>query len=874
MSPRPPIPTGTVTFLFTDLEGSTKLWERFPVEMQGALARHDEIVRSSIAGHGGYVFATGGDGFAAAFTGAVDAVDAAVTAQRGLSEESWPEGMALSVRMGVHAGEAHERDGDYFGPTLNRIGRLHAVAHGGQIVVSAATEPLLREHVELRDLGQHRLRDLDETASIFQVMAGGLSEDFPRLRTLESAAHNLPTAVDHFVGRDQEIRDLVAALRASRLVTLTGVGGTGKTRLALEAATHELGRFTDGVWLVELAALTEGSATPFVVGDVVGAVQQDGLSMIESLVRSLSSRNVLLVLDNCEHLLDEIADLVGTLIARCPQLVVLATSREGLAVRGERILAIPSLTADEGAALFSARAVAAGADVGESDAGGIAEIVGRLDGLPLAIELAAARTSALTVAEVAERLDDRFRLLRGAGRGRLERHQTLWNTVAWSYDLLDLEEQAIFDQLSVFDGGFTLDAAQGVCGPRFDALDIEDAVIALVERSMVTAEQTRSGTRYKLLETLRQFGEARLGEEDIDEVRRRHGDWYAAFAERAYEGLGTEDGIDWNHRQLAEIDNFRTVVYGSNRDAACRVVAAMGVLWWMRLDYEYVDWALQTLRSPVEDERAWKLGLAQGLVAAQNAGRHEDANRIRSAIDPAEELTGAAKTWFLVWAMQDAVLAGQLEGAFDMPRRSLENALTLEDEFDRLVFTQFASTMAVILGDLDTAKEIWKDHVDVAARNSAPALEAAGRFHHGRYLATVDQPGAGGEFERSADLSRQLKWPLLEHVALSELAAELAAEGEYSLARPRLADAIRTWTSAGDLLQLWVTLHHVADLLAKEGDVRRAQEVWAQLRDRSGPASPEQRSALQAQFGEPPETTMTDDEMLGWSRDLADYLAT
>ena len=293
-------PTGTVTFLFTDLVGSTRLWDQFPAEMEVALARHDEIMRSSIAAHGGYIFATGGDGFAVAFERAAGAVDAAIAAQRLLGAEPWPEGMALSVRMGVHSGEAHERDGDYFGPTLNRVGRLHAVAHGGQVVVSDATEPLVRGHVELRDLGRHRLRDFDERTPIFQLVADGLSGEFPPLRTLAMTSHNLPSAVDEFVGRENEVRDLVSALRESRLVTLTGVGGTGKTRLALEVAALEVGRFVDGVWLVELAALTEGSATPFVVADAVGAVQQDGLSMIESLVRSLSSRNLLLVLDNCE----------------------------------------------------------------------------------------------------------------------------------------------------------------------------------------------------------------------------------------------------------------------------------------------------------------------------------------------------------------------------------------------------------------------------------------------------------------------------------------------------------------------------------------------------------------------------------------------
>ncbi len=866
-------PTGTVTFLFTDLVGSTRLWHQFPSEMEVALARHDEIMRSSIAAYGGYIFATGGDGFAVAFERAAGAVDAAIAAQRLLGAESWPDGMALSVRMGVHSGEAHERDGDYFGPTLNRVGRLHAVAHGGQVVVSDATEPLVRGHVGLRDLGRHRLRDFDESSPIFQLVADGLPDEFPPLRTLAVASHNLPSAVDEFVGRENEVRDLVSALRESRLVTLTGVGGTGKTRLALEVAALELGRFVDGVWLVELAALTEGSATPFVVAEAVGAVQQDGLPMTESLARSLSSRNLLLVLDNCEHLLDEVAHLVGTLVVRCPGLVVLATSREGLAVRGERILALPSLTSEEGVRLFTLRAAAAGSGLLDSQTPVVAEIVQRLDGLPLAIELAAARTNALTVEDIRARLNDRFRLLRGAGRGRVERHQTLWNTIAWSYDLLSSGDQAIFDRLSVFAGGFTLEAVHGICSPDSDRLDVEDTLVALVERSLVVAERTPHEPRYRLLETLRQFGEARLAEDEIDSVRRRHALWYATFAEQAYAGLGTANGIDWNRRQRAEIDNLRTVVHGIDRDSATRVVAAMGTLWWVRLDYEYVDWALQVLERPGNDESRRSLALAQGLYAAQNAGRVDAAAPLRAALDAGATLTGVAESWWMLHLVLDAIFMGRVDQARHVPAAGLQVALSLDDDFDRMVFVGLWSTMSIVVDDFTTAGEIWDRHTDTAARDLIPAAECAGRFHRGRYLAAVNEPGARAEFERAAALAHEFDWPLVEHVALSELAGALAAEGELAAARPRLADAIRTWIQAGDLAQLWVTLHHVADFLTKDGDLQRARDVWSQLRDRPGFASQTQRSALEGQFGEPPLTTMTDDEMLVWSRNLAEHLA-
>ena len=339
--------------------------------------------------------------------------------------------------------------------------------------------------------------------------------------------------------------------------------------------------------------------------------------MVESLARSLAVRQLLLVLDNCEHLLEEVASLVGVLLARCPELVVLATSREGLAVRGERIVAVPSLQRDEAVALFTLRAASAGAELGERDEPDVVEIVDRLDGLPLAIELAAARARGLSIREIADRLDDRFRLLRGAGRGRLERHQTLWNTVAWSYELLSATEQAVFDQLSVFAGGFTLDAAQGVCGPDIALFDVEDAVMSMVERSLVVSDRTKSGTRYRLLETLRQFGEAQLPTDALDELRRSHANWFADFAERAYAGVGTADGIAWNRRQQAEMDNMRAAAYGIDPVAARRIVAAQGSLWRFRLEYEYVDWALQVLDHADEDE-AWFASLVQGLAAASH----------------------------------------------------------------------------------------------------------------------------------------------------------------------------------------------------------------------------------------------------------------
>lgn len=878
------LPTGTVTFLFTDLVGSTRLWEQYPTEMRGALARHDEIVRSSIEAHGGYVFATGGDGFAAAFAGAGSAVDAAISAQRGLGAEAWPAEMVLSARMGLHSGEAEERDGDYFGPTLNRVGRLHAVGHGGQILVSETTERLVRDHVELIDLGRFRLRGFDEESGISQVAADGLAFEFDPLRTLDSVSNNLPLAVDEFVGRDLELRELITTLRESRLVTLTGVGGTGKTRLAVEAASVEVGRFSDGAWLVELAGVSEAAAVPFVVADAVGAVQHDGLTMAESLVRSLSARGALLLLDNCEHLLDAVAELVATIVARCPDLVVLATSREGLAVRGERILAIPSLGVEEGAELFLTRAAAAGAVVAESEIDDVAEVVMRLDGLPLAIELAAARANALSVKEIAGRLDDRFRLLRGGGRGRRERHQTLWNTVAWSYDLLSEDEQQIFNRLSVFAGGFTMDAAQDVCAPELDEFAVEDAVLAFVDRSLVVAESTPSGSRYTMLETLRQFGEAQLDDAETGRVRARHAAWFADFAERSFEGIWTDVGIEWNRRQLVEIDNLRTVVYGQDPAAACRVVAAFQMLWWVRSDYEIIDWALHVLEHGNEAGERRTFALLQGLVAAQQAGRLNDAHRLEKAID-STELDGVAHLWWLQYLVFGGASRGAATGRGDIPvalppeQRSglpplmLELALSLDNDRDRALWVGMAAGRSMYTGEFETAHEIWRQHTEVARGAGTPALEVGYRYQHGVYLVALGGPGARADLERVVELAGQFDWPLMQHVSLVQVAVLHAAEGEFTEARRKLADAIRFWIRTGDLQQLGTTLHFVASVLTTEGDEAGAQEVWRQLADPGFGTPPTVPAKLKIPVAEPPATSMTDGERLEWARDLASELA-
>jgi class 3 adenylate cyclase len=475
-----------VTFLFTDIEGSTRAWEEQSEAMRVALAVHDEFVRHAIEAHGGYLVKSTGDGAFAVFGGADEGVGAAVTAQLALVEADWPDDVVLRVRMGLHVGPATEQGGDYLGLEVNRAARLTSVAHGGQIVCSAAVGELVREQFALVDLGEHRLRDLQSSVHVFQVDAPGLRSEFPPLRSLDTLPGNLPRQVTTFVGREEEIASLADLVRVTSLVTLTGVGGVGKTRLALQVAAEAVAEFPNGAWLCEFAPVADPGAVWETLAGSLRLQPFPGRSIEESVLEYLAARRLLLVLDNCEHLLDAIARQVTAIGQRCARVSVLATSREGLALAGERIVAVPSLgvPADDSdmnalmgadsVRLFSDRARAAKNVFVLSDrnASAVGVLCRRLDGIPLAIELAAARVRSLSPEDLVARLDRRFKLLTRGSRAALERHQTLRSTIDWSYDLLEPVERRALDRLSVFAGGCDLAAAEAVLAA--DDLDVWD----------------------------------------------------------------------------------------------------------------------------------------------------------------------------------------------------------------------------------------------------------------------------------------------------------------------------------------------------------------------------------------------------------------
>ncbi len=580
-------PSGVATFLFTDIEGSTRRWESDADSMRGALVAHDEVMRDTVAAHHGWLFKHTGDGVCAAFGSPRSAVDAAVAAQRALE---------LPVRMGVATGEAELRGEDYFGTVLNRAVRLMSAGHGGQILVDGLTAQLLTG-VDLRALGPRRLRDIVRPVEVFQVKAAGLRSEFPPLKTVDSTPGNLRPPTTSLIGRESELADVAAALKAHRLVTLTGVGGVGKTRLALEVAARSAPDFPDGVWVIELAAVGDPAAVPDAIAGVLGITQQPGMTLTDSVAGALEDRSRLLLFDNCEHVLDAAGDLIEAILLRSVTVRIIATSREGLRVTDEQLWPVPSLDTEgesgsAAATLFAERADAAVPGV-VLEATAVQEICRRLDGIPLAIELAASRMVSMTVGEVRDRLNDRFRLLVGSRRG-LERHQTLRHAVQWSYDLVDKDEQNLLNRCSVFAGGFDLAGAGAVTGfdDEFATMDLLDA---LVRKSLVIADRTSGRTRFSMLETIRQFAEEQLVADGLADVARdAHSRFFAgleADVVALWDSPRQREAYDWFTSELANLRTaFRWAADRDDLDTAA-TIAVYAFIGRLVEQYEPIAWA-------------------------------------------------------------------------------------------------------------------------------------------------------------------------------------------------------------------------------------------------------------------------------------------
>jgi predicted ATPase/class 3 adenylate cyclase len=800
------LPSGTVTFLFTDVEGSTRLWEEHPHGMHAALARHDELVRDAVESHGGFIVKSTGDGFHAAFSTAHDAVDAAIEAQRSLGAESWGASGPLRVRMGVHTGEVRLRDRDYYGTAVNRAARLMAVAHGGQLLVSDATERVLgdaaAQSFELVGLGEHRLRDLAQGSRVFQVVAPELDGEFPPLQSLEAFPGNLPLQLTSFVGREDELVVLAKMLGASRLVTLTGMGGVGKTRLALQIAAEVIGEFRDGAWLCELAPVTDPDAVWETLATCLRVQPLPGRAVDESVLNYLATKQLLLVLDNCEHVLDAVARLVDAIQRRCARVSVLATSREGLAVAGEQLFAVPPLgvpaeDADgddpreaEAVCLFWDRASAAKSDFALTDrnVGAVGLLCRRLDGIPLAIELAAARVRSLSPDDLVSRLDQRFKLLTHGGRAALERHRTLRNTIDWSYDLLTPTERHALDRLSVFAGGCDLAAAEAVLpGDDLDAADVVDVLGQLVDKSLVVVDDADGAVRYRLLDTIRQYAREQLeATGDPVALRHRHADHYVALAESAGPHLRGREHLEWASVVTADIDNVRAALDWAveipSPEHALRLVAPLALQG--RTGELAMDWAATA--SAIPGGEGHPLFPVVGAWAAWGAMVAGDLERAEALVATAEQAEAALGTRLPSVTRARAILAF-FRGGFEEARRHAGEWVELaRASGDAHELAQALTLLAS------------------AIRTTEPTLDAA--------IATVDE---AVRVARAAGIESSLA------VALPMLAMWLPYE-ESERALALVDEATEVSTRIGDRWGVAHATHQRGHVAARRGEWRTA----------------------------------------------------
>jgi predicted ATPase/class 3 adenylate cyclase/DNA-binding CsgD family transcriptional regulator/tetratricopeptide (TPR) repeat protein len=640
------LPAGMVTLLFTDVEGSVRLWEADREAMAEASARHNHVVREQIEGAGGQVFKTVGEAFRAVFADSSAALASAVAIQRAAGAERWPAGAPIRVRMALHSGACVQRDGDYVGPVVNRAVGLLAAGRGGQVLASEATLELLAgrlpDGIGLADLGGHRLKDLGRAERVFQVTGPGLAVGFGPLRSLDDPAlhHNLPSQATSFVGRTAELAELRLLISGgSRMVTITGPGGIGKSRLALQVAAEALDGAGAGVWLVELAPVANPELVARTVAAVLQVRDEPGRPALDTLLDAVGDRDLLVVLDNAEHVLGAVAKVADAMIRSCPRACLLVTSREPLGISGEHVFRVPSLPlppADlatpgrlagfESVQLFAERALLyrQGFALDDANAPAVAAVCVRLDGIPLALELAAARLGSLSVPEISSRLDQRFRLLTGGSRTGLPRHQTLRALIDWSYDLLNPEEQALFDRLSVFAGGWTLEAAEAITSAGGTGeWQVLDHLAALVDKSLVQAEEVKGSTRYRLLETVRHYAAERLAQRAASEpsdTRVAHRDHYLAVVETADSHLRGPHEAVWLDRLEVEFDNIRaalafSVIDRGSADPGLRL--AVGLRWFCYLRGhagEVLDALTVLLERP--DARVPTQARARALIAS------------------------------------------------------------------------------------------------------------------------------------------------------------------------------------------------------------------------------------------------------------------
>ena len=813
-----------VTFLFTDVEGSTRRWEADADGMRAALAAHDEVLRGAIEAHGGWLFKHTGDGVCAAFASPRCAVDAAVAAQRALE---------LPVRMGLATGEAELRGSDYFGAVLNRAARVMAAGHGGQVLLDGTTAGLCSS-IDLIALGPRRLRDIAKPVEMFQVLAVGLRSEFPPLKTLDAAPGNLRTPTTSFIGRETELAEVQEALKAHRLVTLTGVGGVGKTRLATEVAARLADEFPDGVWLFELAAVTDPAAVPDAVAAVLGITQQPGKSVSESVAAALEGRIRLLVFDNCEHVRDAAADLVEAILAHSATVRVVATSREGLGVADEQLWLVPSLEVRAGidsaaVTLFveRARSVASRFSVATAgEAAAVVEICRRLDGIPLAIELAASRMASMTASEVRERLDQRFRLLVGSRRG-LERHHTLRHAVAWSYDLLDEEEKSLLQRCAVFAGGFDLQSACAVGGSDgSDDYAVLDLLDALVRKSLLVADRSSGRTRFSMLETIRQFAEEQLvAGGEATEVRTAHARYFAGRETdilALWDSPGQRGAYTWFTAELANLRTaFRWAADNDDLDTAAAIASYAALLGVAVDNYEPITWAEELIEAAraVNHPRLAALYLMAAQCYAtgriEEAVGYADAGQTVIGTGRGEVPFGAEGTFSAVYT------------AIGQPERNVEwcRAQLARGRDTHTITRTMLVTALAVAGAGEEARAAANGLIEAAEATHNPQALANALYGYGYAFGDADPVRALEALRRGLVIAQDSGNRLIESLLATVLSRLEAEHGDPLAALDHITLAIRNFYDSGNVPYIRFALATLAVLLDRLGRLEPAATI-------------------------------------------------
>jgi len=872
-----PTPASQVTFLFTDIEGSTALWERDEAGMSQALALHDALARSSVELHGGSVVKKTGDGIHAVFDDASAALAATLELQLALHDSAVSSGAPLRVRCGLHRGIVEHRDGDYFGSTVNRAARIMTAAHGGQILLSQAVAESVREclpmQVSLRDLGRIRLRDLSTPECVFQAVHPQLRSDFPALRSLETTPNNLPLQPTTFIGRDKELAELKSLFTTARLLTLTGSGGCGKTRLGLQLAADSLERFPDGAWLVELAPLSDPGLVPRTAATVLGLEEEPGKAITTTLGEHLKDRRVLLLLDNCEHLLGACAELAAWLARQCPHLTILASSREALGIDGEQTYRVPSLSLPdpkethtpasiasfEAVQLFVDRCLKVDTDfrVTRDNTATLVSICQRLDGIPLALELAAARVRSLSVDEINRRLDHRFRLLTGGSRTALPRQQTLRSLIDWSYDLLQDPEKLLLRRLSIFAGGWTLDAAERICvGGEVEDGAVLDLLTSLIDKSLVAAEQGDARFRYRLLETVRQYARERLLESGgAEAIRDRHRDYFVALAEEADSRLlGGEQGAALRQFE-EEHGNLRLALEWSDAEAPARedlrLCGAMHRFWFTRgYVAEGREWCGRILAKGAPAVST--LEYARVVNAAGSLAWHQtDFVAARPLLEQSLMLSRALDDRLGLARVTNNLGSLAFEqGDYPAAQALYEESLVYWRELgDRRGAAGLVGNLALVAwerGDLATARKLSQESLALAREvedqgRVADALSILGNV-------TCDEgdlAAARALNQESLAIGRELDDRDCIATALYSLGVVAFLRGDFGYARSLYEEGLTIRRELGDRLGLARVLEGAAALAAARGDSLDAARTWGaaeRLREELGsPLSPNER---------------------------------